>query len=370
MQYRKYGDLGWKVSQLGFGCMRLPTAEDGSVAQLRAVRMLRKAYREGVNFYDTAYGYHGGESEVVLGKAVKDFRESIYVSTKNPVQAGDTGDSWRVRLDEQIERLGFAPDILKFHFLAWDRFRETCRGKNGVLKAARKAQDEGLFKELAFSCHDSPANMMKLINTGEFVGILLQYNLLDRKNEEVIDHAHDKGLGVAVMGPVGGGRLALPSERINGMIRGGVASTPEMALRFVLANKNVSVALSGMSDMKQLTENLSICQAKAGLTAPQKRQVQAAFKEIKKLSDLYCTGCGYCVPCPSNVNIPRNFEIMNYYRVWGLEGFARGEYRKLKDAEKTGLQASACKKCGKCEPKCPQNIKIVEQLEEVATTLG
>ena len=136
-----------------------------------------------------------------------DIRETVADTiVKNPVRPDDTGDTWRARVDESVERLGFAPDVLNFHFLSWDRFKEKCKPKNGLLKVARKAQDEGLFTHLALSSHDSPAGMKKLIDTGEFVSIILQYNLLDRVNEEVIEQANKKGLGVVVMGPVGGGR--------------------------------------------------------------------------------------------------------------------------------------------------------------------
>jgi len=351
--------------------MRLPGNADGTVNTLKSVRLLREAYRRGVNYYDTAYVYHGGKSEVILGHAVKPFRDEVVISTKNPVGKEDTRKKWRERLDESIERLGGPPDILNFHFLSWDTFKKKCKPKRkGMLAEARKAQKEGLFGELALSSHDSPEGMIKLLDTGEFVGITLQYNLLDRVNEAVIEHAYKKGIAVIIMGPVGGGRLAAPSDKLRRLIPGGVRSTPEIALRFVLANRHVTCAISGMNERKQLTENLRTANMKKPLSAAEKRKVRAALEQIRKLSDLYCTGCGYCMPCPHGVNIPRNFSLMNMYRVWGLKDYARREYARLVKKDRGGLQAGKCKKCGRCVPLCPQNIDIIAQLAETHAALG
>jgi len=371
MAKRAYASIGQKIFPLGFGCMRLPCREDGKVNRLKATRLLREAFRNGVNYYDSAYGYHGGESEQVLAHAVKPFRKSVVISTKNPVRGEDTQETWLKRLDTIVERLQGPPDILNFHALRWEIFREKVKPKRkGILTAARKAQERGLFKHLAFSCHDTPGNMIKLLDTGEFVGITLQYNLLDRTNEKVMEHAQKKGLGVVVMGPVGGGRLAAPSDVLTSLIPGGVKSTPEIALRFVLANPNVTCAISGMNERKQLVENLAVARMRKPLGAAEKRRVRAALKQIEKLADLYCTGCGYCMPCPHHVNIPQNFALMNLYRVWGLKDIARQRYARMTNPERGGLNAGYCKQCGQCMPKCPQNINIIEQLKETAAALS
>ena len=215
---------------------------------------------------------------------------------------------------------------------------------------------------------------MKLIDTGEFEGMLCQYNLLDRLNEEAIAHAHEKGLGVAIMGPVGGGRLVAPSERIQEIV-GGAKSTPEVALRFVLSNPNVTLALSGMNSIAMVEENAATVSREETLTAEEKQKVLGMLTETKRLSDLYCTGCNYCMPCPNDIDIPANFSAMNYHRVWGLEEHARQLYERLgkkKKPDGTVVEAwaEACIECGECEPKCPQNIPIREQLKETAAALG
>jgi predicted aldo/keto reductase-like oxidoreductase len=211
--------------------------------------------------------------------------------------------------------------------------------------------------------------MIKLLETGFFRGMTLQYNLLDRSNEPVIDYAREHGIGIVVMGPVGGGRLGMPSERL-GSIVPGVATTSEIALRFVLANPGVSTAISGMSAMEQVEENCATGAREEPLTDAEKAAIEQALEENRKLAELYCTGCNYCMPCPNGVGIPENFRLMNLHRVWGLTDLAKHGYRHLgPEHREKWLRASACVECGECEPKCPQKIPIIEQLKETAQAL-
>jgi hypothetical protein len=242
---------------------------------------------------------------------------------------------------------------------------------NGPLGEARRALKEGLIRHLAFSFHDSPENLFKVINTGHFESMTVQYNLLDRGHEKAISYAHQKGMGVAIMGPVAGGRLVTPSAEIRKLQPVKSMSTPELALRFVLSHPGVSIALSGMNTVQQVEENVATANTTSQLSDEERQQVQAALDQVKALADLYCTGCGYCLPCPHEVNIPANFEYLNYYRVYGLKDTARALYARLgKDGNPVqGLNAEACQGCGACADKCPQHIEIQEQLEEVAKTL-
>jgi hypothetical protein len=172
------------------------------------------------------------------------------------------------------------------------------------------------------------------------------------------------------MGPVGGGRLSGFSSDIAKMVSGGVKSNPEIALRFVLSHPGVSCAISGMGSAQMVEENVATASREDPLSAEERAQIMAALDQTKRLADLYCTGCGYCMPCSNDVNIPKNFEYMNYYRVYGLREFARQTYADLGVKNTEGLKAEFCLQCGECEPKCPQNIPIMAQLEEVARTLG
>jgi len=366
VQYREYGKTGKRVSALGYGAMRLPfdNAEE-------SVALLRLGMDLGINYIDSAYGYGGeGRSEKYIGEAIKGRRDRVYIATKNPLGPDETADTWWARLQTSLERLQTDYiDIYKVvHGLTWDAYTKVYEPK--LHQAALKARDQGLIRHLACSCHDAPENMIKLIDTGVFEGLLIQYNLLDRRNEEVIAYAHGKGLGVEIMGPVAGGRLGMKSERMEAMLPG-VKSTPELALRFVLSNPGVTVAFSGMNARQQVEENCAIASQQGPLSEDDLAAVRQALEENRRLSELYCTGCGYCLPCEQGVVIPEVFAAMNLHRVWGLTDTARRQYRALGKGKRVEKRdASACVECGACEEKCPQKINIVEQLKESHLALG
>ena len=372
MQYKEYGKTGDKVSRLGFGAMRLPMKDDHVDMDL-AVSVIQKALDLGVNYVDSAVGYCNGESQIAVGKAIKGKRDKLFVSTKNNYR-GESGDEWQKLLDQSLERIDVDYiDFYHLHGLRWDTYQSQL-GAGKPIERFRKAKDEKIIRHKCFSCHDSPENMKKLIDTGEFEGMLLQYNLLDRRNEEAIAYACEKGMGVAIMGPVGGGRLVPPSDTIQKLVKD-AKSTPEVALRFVLSNTNVTLALSGMNSIAMVEENTATASRAELLSDGERQNVLEMLEETKRLSDLYCTGCGYCMPCPNDIDIPANFSAMNYYKVWGLKEHAMDQYRRLgrkrkPDGTTVEAWAEACIECGKCEPKCPQEIPIREQLKDTAEALG
>ncbi|MBO3804219.1 MAG: aldo/keto reductase [Candidatus Brockarchaeota archaeon] len=373
MRYKNLGRTGLKVSVLGFGSMRLPMI-DGQVDVGKALEVLNKAFDSGINFVDTAVGYCNQQSETTVGKAVKGRRGEIVISTKNPYK-GPSGQEWRAILDQSLNRLGVDYiDLYNFHGLTLEQYQNWVGLPRSPIEEALKAKDEGVVRYLGLSCHDKPVNMIKLLDTGIFSSIILQYNILDRVNEGVMEYANSKGIGVVVMGPVGGGRLAAPSDAMMRMIQSKVSSTAELALRFVLSNPSVSSALSGMSTVKMVEENAATASLAEPLSKEEREKISAALEEKKRLADLFCTGCGYCMPCPNGVDIPANFELMNYYRIYGLAEYAREGYKRLGEREKDGKKvpawAGACKECGECEPRCPRKIEIRAQLKSVRKELG
>jgi predicted aldo/keto reductase-like oxidoreductase len=373
MQYRNLGNTGLKVSALGFGSMRLPMI-DGQVDLEKALEVLNKAFDVGINFIDTAVGYCNQQSEITVGKAIRGRRGDVVLSTKNPYK-GPSGQEWRALLDQSLKRLEVDYiDLYNFHSLTLEQYQNWIGLPRSPIEEALKAKDEGLVRYLGLSCHDKPGNMIKLLDTGIFNSIILQYNILDRVNEGVIEYANKKGIGVVVMGPVGGGRLAAPSDVILKMIQGKVRSTAELALRFVLSNPFVSSALSGMNTVKMVEENAATASLMEPLSKEEREKINEALEEKKRLADLFCTGCGYCMPCPNGVDIPANFELMNYYRIYGLVDYAREGYKRLGEREingkKTPAWAEACKECGECEPKCPRKIEIRAQLKSVRKALS
>ncbi|NMB11249.1 MAG: 4Fe-4S dicluster domain-containing protein [Firmicutes bacterium] len=374
MQYRKFGNTGVQISALGFGAMRLPEIEEKGTFRIdedRALLTITRAFELGVNYIDTAYGYCHGNSEIVVGKALKGWRDKVYLSTKLPVWMVKAKADYRRLLEGQLRKLDVDYiDFYHFHALDQERF-ETVVLKYDLLDEAQKAKDEGLIKHISFSFHDDPEVLKRLVDVGIFSSLLCQYNLLDRANEEAIAYAHAKGMGVVIMGPVAGGRLAASSRTIQELLEGRAVSTPELALRFVLANNHVSCALSGMSSVEMVEENVKTASLKTHLTDDELQKIKMALVENERLAELYCTGCDYCMPCPNDINIPLNFRLMNYHRAYGLTDYARGEYRKIGSTEQLkGRKAEECVECGICEEKCPQKIAIRKQLKETAAALG
>jgi len=385
MMYREFGKTGKKISALGFGCMRLPEikiaemseeekkAREGlswyesqrddtwKVDEEKAIPMLKAAYDAGVNYFDTAQFYCHFKSQATLGKAVKLMdREKIMVATKLPMaEVNETAD-FRRMLNMQLELLDMDYiDFYHFHGINKEVFDEKIMGF-GLKKEVQKAMDEGLIKHISFSFHGDIKDIPYIVETfGMFSSVLLQYNLLDRANEENINYLAEKGLGVVVMGPIAGGRLSMPSA-LSQKLLGGDFSTPELALRFVLGNKNVSCALSGIGDMDMLTGNVKVANMEVPMTEEDFNKAALMMEELKKFSDLYCTGCNYCLPCPKEINIPQLFNAYTYHNVYGLT-----EQAKQMWSGNTGAPVSACSNCGLCVKKCPQQIKVAEKLKEV-----
>ncbi len=375
MIYKEFGKTGKKVSCLGFGAMRLPMKEaDGKkiVDEDLAVPLMQKAFDMGINYVDTAPLYCETLSENAVGKALKGYRDKVFLSTKNPID-DNSGDHWMERLEKSLKKLD--TDYIDFYHF-WGISLKSFKGWQGLqygpLEAAVKAKEQGLIKHISFSYHDAAENYKEIIDSGIFESTLVQYNLLDRSNEENIAYAKSKGLGVVVMGPVGGGRLGAPSEKIQGLLKNKPASTAEMALRFVLANQNVDIALSGMGDLKMLEENFAVASLTGHLTEDELQNIKKMMEENKNLAELYCTGCNYCKPCPQGIDIPFLFEIMNRYRVYGLKEHAKNAYNEVINGWSwvKSADASKCVECGQCEAKCPQKLPIIAQLKETHATLA
>lgn len=371
MLYRQLGNTGLKVSQLGFGAMRLPmcgTGDEQRVDRELAIPMIHRAFEGGVNYIDTAVGYCAQDSERVVGEALKGWRDKIVVSTKNPDYGQDEKEWWK-NIENSLERLDVDYiDIYNHHGINWKWYTEQVAPRLG--KWMRKAKDQGLIKHICTSFHDDNEALIKLVDTGYVQVITLQYNMLDREREEGIAHAHAKGVGVVVMGPVAGGKLGGDSQVLTSIVPG-VDRVPELALRFVLANPNVTVALSGMSTMQHVEENLVTAADEVTLSSEDQAAIGEHLKRLKAMAELYCTGCGYCMPCPQEVNISAIFEIFNRGRVYGLWDDAKKTYSGFGNSPwLKGANAAACIECGECEEKCPQNISIREHLKEAHEAVG
>lgn len=374
MQYREFGKTGIKMSALGFGAMRLPyEMKDGVLREKEdeSIKLMLRAFELGVNYVDTAYGYLQGKSEVLVGKALKKWRKRVYLSTKIPISTIEKKGDYRKVLEEQLKRLDVSSiDFYHFHGISYQLFKEKVK-RFKLIREAEKARSEKLIKHISFSTHDKPAGIRKIIEEGEvFSSVLCQYNLLDRVNEDVMEFAAGKGLAVVIMGPVGGGRLT-NSDILAQSIRGRALTTPELALRFVLSNPSVSVAISGMNTLSMVEENVRAASMKSPLTKKQRESLEGFIEERKSRTEIPCTFCEYCMPCPQNVMIPQIFQLMNYANVFGLKELARSRYAKIESTGKARREkADACVECGQCEEKCPQKIPIVKQLKKAHKALS
>jgi uncharacterized protein len=375
MQYRKFGKLDWKVSALGFGAMRLPVlGEDQSkINEAEAIKMIRYAADNGVNYIDSAYMYHMGQSEIVVGKALKDgYRKKFHVATKLPVNMMQKGDDCDRILDEQLKKLDVGKiDFYLFHGLSKDGWRKVKEWK--LLDWAEKRMAKGDFDHLCFSFHDEfPAFKEIIDGYDNWTMSQVQYNYMDENDQagrKGVEYAAAKGIAIVVMEPLRGGKLAKDpapkpvAEVIKNAKR--KISAAEWALQWVWSQPEISVALSGMSAMAQVEENLKIAsRSKPGLfTAADLETVKKIKAAYKSLSPIPCTGCRYCQPCPNNVEIPKVFQMYNDAVMY--DDMRQGQFMYNSPF---GLpqdhRADACVDCGECIAKCPQKIEIPEWLKK------
>lgn len=375
MKYRKMGKLNVQVSVLGFGAMRLPTLENESkIDEPKAIEMIRYAIDNGVNYVDTAYGYHGGQSEILVGKALKDgYREKTFLATKLPVWLVNKKEDMDKLLNEQLKKLD--TDHIDFYLLhalnkdSWQKIYNL-----GAIEWGEKMKEKGLIRYFGFSFHDDLETFKKIIDSHDWDFCQIQYNYMDvsyQAGKEGLEYAGKKNIGVVVMEPLRGGRLARPPKDVQELIEKFHVrrNSVEWALLWVWNHPEVSTALSGMSTLEQVKENLELAD-KAEINILTKEELE--FIEKLRLTFLGrkaidCTQCRYCMPCPYGVDIPRNFYIYNEgirYDDWGAP---RWEYNYAMNPEE---RASNCQKCGVCETKCPQGLPIRELLEKVSQTLS
>lgn len=366
MQCRTFGKTGLEVSALGFGTMRLPLLEDGkTIDEKEAVAIIRHAIDEGVNYVDTAYPYHDGNSEIVLGKALQDgYRQKVYIADKSPMWLLEEESDFDKYLDEQLQKLGTDHiDFYLFHALNRERFEEKVK-KFNLLDHAKAAKAAGKINHIGFSFHGDLDTFKEIVDyTDEWEFCQIQYNYINLEYQagtEGLHYAADKGLAVVIMEPLLGGRLANLSAHVAPMFSSDKTAV-EHALDFLWNQKEVSLLLSGMSSRQQVEDNLVYAsRSSVGMLNEEQLAVYGKVKEVyDKTSMVECTGCAYCMPCPFGLNIPELFKAYNMYGLKSEHGM-----RKLYDPLE--VKADACRSCHKCEKVCPQGIKISENMKKIA----
>lgn len=364
-----------QISILGYGAMRLPT-KGGLIDETKAKAQLRFAIDSGLNYIDTAYFYHGGQSERFLGRALQDgYREKVYIATKMPPWLVKTPGDLRRIFDQQLKNLQTPYiDYYLLHALNrenWDKFKQL-----DALNFLEDLKRRGMIRHIGFSFHGDRALFKEIIDAFDWDFCQIQFNLLDENvqaGREGLRYAYSKGIGVFVMEPLRGGTLAnqLPikvRELYDNAPR--KLSPAQWALSWVWHHPEVTMLLSGMTEDFHIEENLDLTHliAKVPLNTSELDMLERVKEVYKSGQRVPCTACQYCMPCPFGVDIPRAFELYNAKYL--LHQSVRTFYwMQLGGVNGKAQYASLCTACGHCVSKCPQSIAIPDRLKEVARAI-
>ncbi len=329
MRYKSLGATGLKVSRLGFGALQFTR-----IPEREAIKLVKTAYDAGINFFDTAHNYFN--SEEILGKAIKGIRDKLIIASKS------TSTEKKKFLDELNQTLTKLNtdyiDIFMFHDASnLERFTKLMQ--NGIIEALIKEKIKGKIGHIGFSCHN-PEVIDKFYGIDEFEVIMLPINFVSKEftEEKVYQKLVDNNIGILGMKPLGGGRL----------------NNAELCLKYVKRYKEV-IPVIGMEKLEELKQNIAYMEDNSGL----KEKDWEEIKKIRqKLGEKFCRDCGYCLPCPQGINIPKVNFIKVYYDQFPLEDFIDDE------REKEARKVDNCIECGECEEKCPYNLNIIDMLKE------
>ena len=383
MKYRKFGSTGFKVSALGLGCMRLPTKKfiPIQVDIPQSIRLIKNAVDKGINYIDTAWVYHFGASEKIIGSALQDgFREKVHLVTKSPIFLVNKAEDFDKLLNKQLKKLQ-TDYIDTYLFHAMNKAGLEKLKKYNLIDKMLQAKKNGKIKYIGFSFHDTLPVFKEIVDFYHWDVVQIQYNYMDtaiQATTEGLKYAAEKGMAMVIMEPLKGGQLANPTAEILDIMRDSkIKRTPvDWALQYLWNLPEISVVLSGMGNLQMLNENCDSAD-RSGVDSLNKEDlcvIDAFTKIYRKKILVPCTSCKYCLPCPSGVNIPQNFAILNNFaleksklRRW----LYKRDYRKMANHSKklskdeSNGNASLCINCGICLEKCPQNINIPVELKKV-----
>ena len=369
MEYRINPKNGDRLSLLGYGCMRF-TKNNGSIDQEKAEKEMAYALSLGVNYFDTAWLYPG--NEVAVGKFLaKGNREKVYLATKMPQykvkKSGDFERFFKEQLGRlQTDRIDYYLMHMLSDYESWQRLKAL-----GVVEWIEAKKKSKAVRQIGFSYHGGSAGFIKILDDYDWDFCQIQYNYVDEFGQAGVDglkRAAAKGIPVVIMEPLRGGRLAdkIPSAAAKIFADADPHISPaQWGLRWLFAQPEVTVVLSGMNSMDQIRENCAIASAETGPLNDSEREIyQKAKKAILGSVKIPCTGCGYCMPCPHGVDIPTCFHS---YNTKAGDGWYTGmkTYFMCTTMKQHPSAASSCVGCGKCEKHCPQGLPIRKHLASV-----
>lgn len=375
MKYRTFAKINEKVSLLGMGAMRFPEEKDGKVDENNAVSIIRAAIDSGINYIDTAYPYLSGQSEVIVGKALKNgYREKVLIADKMPIWLAKDENHMKEIFNTQLKRLDTdSIDMYLVHSVNVPNWKRVKKLK--LMPFLEEMKKKGKIKHIGFSFHDSYEFFEEVLDDYPWEFCQIQLNYMDKNIQAGIKGlklAAEKGIGVIIMEPLKGGRLtsAIPPAVQKLWDSAETKRSPaEWAFKWLAEMPEVTLILSGMSSMKQLEENIRIITSDdlTILTDEEKKLINKVSDEYNRLIKYSCTGCEYCLPCPQKLNIP---DLLEYYNEWNTYGQNPSTKMEYIDWVAKGHHASDCIGCRKCEKKCPQNLPIVQALKEASEAFG
>ena len=359
--------LGKEISRLGYGGMRFPKNSDEVVVDA-AVQLLRKAYEMGINYFDTAMVYHKGESEKIFGKAFEPYpRDSYLIADKMSIWLCSDEEDMKARFYNQLKTL--KTDYIDFYLVHSLNRNHYKKVKDlHCVEFLQQMKQEGKIKHLGFSFHDTYQVFTQILNDYTWDFVQIQLNYLDWHNqgaEQLYRELERRNLPVMVMEPVRGGYLAtIDSERAKPFLElEPQRSIASWAIRWVESLPQVAVVLSGMSDLQQLEDNVATMTHFEPMNEQELAAIDRVVEEIRKVNEIPCTGCRYCMDCPMGVDIPEIFSIYSQYKIFGKEKAFVQDYEEVVEH---GNGAEHCVRCMACTTKCPQMIAIPDKLEMIA----